>query len=183
MKHNIVIDEKILCRKYYVDKKSIKEVAKTLGVSTGYLFNYMKDNGFEKRKPGEHNIGVTISEEHKKIISATHKGKVLSQETKDKISKAHFKGGIGQKKKRKDGYMAIYFPEHPQANSEGFIMEHHLVMECFIGRHLREDEVVHHINHIRDDNRLENLKLMTFTEHARLHMIERHQKLREEKEI
>jgi hypothetical protein len=56
-------------------------------------------------------------------------------------------------------------------------------MECFIGRHLREDEVVHHINHIRDDNRLENLKLMTFTEHARLHMIERHQKLREEKEI
>ena len=37
-------------------------------------------------------------------------------------------------------------------------------------------EVVHHKNKNRKDNRIENLQLMTFTDHARLHMIERWEK-------
>lgn len=54
-------------------------------------------------------------------------------------------------------------------------MEHDLVMECIIGRHLKDDEVVHHKNKIRNDNRKENLELMTFKEHAALHMKERNE--------
>ena len=59
-------------------------------------------------------------------------------------------------------------------------MEHHYVMEKHIGRYLNNDEVVHHINHIRSDNRIENLQLMTFKEHAALHMKERWAKKKEE---
>ena len=92
------------------------------------------------------------------------------------ISEKLFKGGVGHKKKRSDGYIAIYFPDHPCSTDEGYIMEHVLVMECAIGRHLKDDEVVHPINHKKDDNRLCNLKLMTFKEHAGLHMRERWQK-------
>ncbi|MBM6710252.1 hypothetical protein H9X90_05775 [Faecalicatena contorta] len=44
-----------------------------------------------------------------------------------------------------------------------------------IGRHLNPEEVVHHINFKCDDNRKENLKLMTFKEHAAFHMKRRHE--------
>ena len=58
-------------------------------------------------------------------------------------------------------------------------MEHRLIMEQHIGRYILPDEVVHHKNGVRDDNRLENLELMTFKEHAGLHMKERWEKRKE----
>ena len=84
-------------------------------------------------------------------------------------------GGIGHKKKRTDGYVAVYFPDHPNSNNSGYIMEHVLVMECLIGRHLRADECVHHINENKADNRGANLKLMTKKEHMSYHMKKRHE--------
>ena len=50
------------------------------------------------------------------------------------------------------------------------IYEHRYVMESLIGRKLRTDEHVHHKNGIRDDNRPENLELMSQSEHQREHM-------------
>ena len=46
---------------------------------------------------------------------------------------------------------------------------HIVLMEKKIGRRLYSNEVVHHKNHIKTDNRLENLELMTRSEHARHH--------------
>lgn len=46
---------------------------------------------------------------------------------------------------------------------------HTVIMESYIGRKLIKNEVVHHINHIKTDNRIENLRLMTKSKHSSLH--------------
>lgn len=56
----------------------------------------------------------------------------------------------------------IRIPEHPRAKSNnGYVFEHILVMEEELGRYLEPEENVHHLNGIKDDNRLENLELWT----------------------
>jgi hypothetical protein len=63
----------------------------------------------------------------------------------------------------------ILAKDHPDADHHGYVMEHRLVMEQYLGRPLTKIEVVHHINGIKTDNRIENLQLLTRSEHIRLH--------------
>lgn len=67
----------------------------------------------------------------------------------------------------KRGYIKIYKPEHPN-NIYGYCYEHRLVMEQYIGRYLTEHEDVHHLNEDKSDNRLENLQLLTSSDHSKL---------------
>ena len=69
----------------------------------------------------------------------------------------------------KDGYVRCYGALHPYSNGRKMMQEHIMVMELSIGRQLKSNEVVHHKNGNRQDNRLENLELMTRQEHSLLH--------------
>ena len=67
------------------------------------------------------------------------------------------------------GYKLIYMPEHPNAK-RGYIQEHRYVMEQKVGRLLTPEEVVHHMNHVKTDNRPENLQLMMKRDHDKLNL-------------
>lgn len=57
------------------------------------------------------------------------------------------------------GYVMIFRPNHANARGTGCLNEHTFVMSESLGRPLTKDETVHHINGVRDDNRIENLEL------------------------
>jgi len=79
--------------------------------------------------------------------------------------------GISMRKDRVDreGYWYKCVPDHQNASKQGYVAEHHLIMEAHIGRVLKYGEVVHHKNEDRKDNRIENLELMTDSAHKSLH--------------
>lgn len=166
---NKVIDVHRLRKLYLDDLKPMHQIADIMGFSVGKIYKEIKLNNIPTRPQRKGMLGKKHSKRVCDIISKTHKGKKLSNETKEKLRETHIKGGIGHKKYRSDGYITIYFPDHPRSTKEGYILEHVLVAECILGRWLKDNECVHHINGKRNDNRKENLVVMTKSEHMSLH--------------
>ena len=79
--------------------------------------------------------------------------------------------GVGRQVPRvgkvyKGGYVWLWCPEHPISRAgHNRRPEHRLVMEKILGRFLDKSEIVHHINGIKDDNRPENLMIVTNKTH------------------
>lgn len=106
--------------------------------------------GFEIRKPA-------ISELARKNLLKTVTGR------KGRLN-PRFKGI-----KKSLGYVLIYKPKHANSDKYGYIREHRYIMSKHIGRPIKQNEDVHHINGIKDDNIIENLAILTRGEHVRLH--------------
>jgi hypothetical protein len=89
------------------------------------------------------------------ITSRDSNGRILPKKAEDKRFKAN-------------GYIYVWFPNHPRAR-KNYVAEHILIAEQKLGRPLKEDEIAHHINQSRDDNRIENIEVMTKEQHNRHH--------------
>ena len=130
-------------------------------------------------KGNKYNLGHKLSDEHKMKLREIGKERIFTNEHRKRLSIAakarktrtgkdanHWKGG----RRISRGYILILNPLHPFCDVHGYIWEHRLVMEKHIKRFLKPEERVHHLNGIKDDNRIENLKLFSSeSEHQKYH--------------
>lgn len=80
---------------------------------------------------------------------------------------ARYNGG---RTKSTQGYIMILLKNHPRTNCRGYVPEQVLVVEKYLGKILPKENAIHHINGIKDDNRIENLYLFSNeSEHQRYH--------------
>ena len=72
-----------------------------------------------------------------------------------------------------NGYRIVYMPEHPSAfkssGYKGYVYEHVYFVEKELGRQLLPGEEVHHLDMNRLNNRLENLIVISESQHTKLH--------------
>jgi hypothetical protein len=142
----------------------------------------MINKGMFKKGHTINNGRIPWNKNTKGVCKAWNKGKETPKIVKEKQRKAklgitgektnHWKGG---KVKMSGGYISVYIPNHPFANDDKYVSEHRLAMEKYLNRYLTKKEVVHHINNIRNDNRIENLMLFANnSEHRKFHWTQLH---------
>lgn len=82
-----------------------------------------------------------------------------------------------QKTVSKGDYIYAVIPEHPKATKNHYVLMHRAIMENYLGRILEDNEVVHHKDHNKKNNSIDNLELLTITTHNELHSKERGRKI------
>ncbi len=129
----------------YDKTKCASVIARMYGVKPHTIMYHLRKHGITVKREG------FVSPKHIRHYRDDH---------------ANWKGGTYFS----DGYIYEYAPDHPK-NTKGYIRQHRLVMERELGRLLTSDEIVHHINGIKTDNRPENLVLMKRGDHIRSHKV------------
>lgn len=167
----------------YVAGLTVAAIGAKYNIPQRTVHSWLTKSGVRMRPRGV-SKGHSFSEDRNAKLSKTLKGRAISDDQKKRISeshKCHFNGlnGYGHVKQHNKGYMLAYCPEHPNAHRDGYVMLHTVIMERELGRYLTRNEVVHHQNHNRKDNRIENLILMEKHDHESMHMKELHQQRRE----
>jgi len=118
-----------LLRKMLVNGDSIEKISKAVGTNPRWVQRYIAENEI----PHEPYSRGRKLEKNKKWRG----GRIIDE----------------------DGYILLKTPGHPNADRHNYVREHRLVMEKHLGRYLDPKEVVHHKDHNKQNNCIENLEI------------------------
>jgi hypothetical protein len=153
---------------------------KTVGQACDYAIKVAIRNGIEKDEIQSlfdyvKEVKALESEISSKVSEWSYLHKTLNakrSDTKKQQTSEAWKGvriiGVGN-------YALLKCPDHPRANTSGYVPEHVIVMESYLGRYLYyktgdlNSEIVHHIDADRQNNSIKNLQLMKAKDHIAVH--------------
>ena len=147
----------------------VHQVAEKAGVSYSTAYRRLASVDALRGKKSSIRLSVKQGRFAEKRIGI--KRPPINEETRKKMSEAQLSRNSGRGWcLTSQGYVIITKGEHKDR------LQHIVFMEKEIGRKLLTGECVHHINGDRKDNRLENLRLMSVSDHSSLHARENYLK-------
>lgn len=155
-----------------------RQIAQTIGLSKSCVQAYLQ----RRKVPGvprelrvkrldDARLIALLEEGHTQAVIAERLGLSVSAierrirklgletaRTGPRAGSGHRQKWAGGRNLDKHGYVQVWAPLHPHANSSAYVFEHRLLMEVLLDRYLRPKEVVHHKNDHPRENYSENLE-------------------------
>jgi len=152
---------KVMLNDLYIDQRlSTTDISKKLNIPLSRVRKLLIDSGIELRSRAD---GIRLAAP-KLGLHCKGKTRLFSEETREKLSIAKLNNPKTKGTRiTSQGYVEFTIGENKGRR------EHVVIMERNLGRRLTDNECVHHLNHVKDDNRIKNLMLMTISDHAALH--------------
>lgn len=148
--------------KFYCKCGCKQEVTIFRGIPRKFLQGHGTRMPNNRKMHSKRMIGNKLFEGHK-----------MSESTKQRISERQKGKGNSVWKGGRciagGGYVSIYKPDHPFADLNNRMKEERLIVESYLGRFLKPEEIVHHKDKNPSNNNIENLQIVSNLEHGRIH--------------
>ena len=143
-----------LYQKYIKERLSAFEMVKLIKCGNSTISRWLRK------------FGIPTRTQHEAMLEVSKQGKLSWWKGKTGENHPTWKGGQIVKGK---GYIYIRMPEHPQADPQGYIRRSYLVAEKMLKRSLYPNEIIHHKNGTRDDDRPGNIFITNRERHMDFH--------------